>query len=151
MTIYLYEGVDKEGKEVSGEMKVVSRSSLLNILQDKGVTISSVKEKKAKNLNIVLFRRIKSKEMVIFLQQLATLFEADVPVLRIFVLVARQTKNEYFKEILTDISDQIKNGISKSFFPSRINVRSVSFIDITSEIIVLPFSPSNFSSVDLGL
>ena len=114
MTIYLYEGVDKEGKEVSGEMKVVSRNSLLNILQDKGVTISSVKEKKAKNFNIVLFRRIKSKEMVIFLQQLATLFEADVPVLRIFVLVARQTKNEYFKEILTDISDQIKNGVSLS-------------------------------------
>ena len=42
------------------------------------------------------------------------MFEADVPVLRIFVLVARQTKNEYFKEILTDISDQIKNGVSLS-------------------------------------
>ena len=31
MTIYLYEGVDKDGKEVSGELKVVSRDSLLNI------------------------------------------------------------------------------------------------------------------------
>ena len=113
MTIYLYEGVDKDGKEVSGELKVVSRDSLLNMLQGKGITVSSVKEKKSKKFNIVLFRKIKSKEMVIFLRQLSTLFEADVPVLRIFVLVARQTKNEYFKEILSDIHFRPKNYLWK--------------------------------------
>ncbi len=119
MVIYIYEGLDKDGKEVSGEMKVVSKNSLINLLQSKGIVVSSVKEKEAKKFNIVLFRKIKSKEMVIFLRQLATLFEADIPVLRIFVLIANQTKNEYFKEILTDISNQIKNGVSLSLAFSK--------------------------------
>ena len=119
MVIYIYEGLDKDGKEISGEMKVVSKNSLINLLQRKGIVVSSVKEKETKKFNIVLFRRIKSKEMVIFLRQLATLFEADIPVLRIFVLVANQTKNEYFKEILIDISDQIKNGVSLSLAFSK--------------------------------
>ena len=131
--LFTYKVLDKEGKESNGSIEASSRTRAITTLQSNGYTILELKEKKSSALNVSLFLRVKKKDLVIFSRQIATLFEAEISALRAFNMVAENTQNKYFQDILTDIAKSIEQGLSieKAFLKHR-NVFGEFFIAAVS-------------------
>ena len=76
--LYVYEATDKEGKKSSGSVDAPSIEVAINSLQRRSLIILSIKPEEeatpffSRDLNI--FERVKTKDVVIFSRQIATLF-----------------------------------------------------------------------------
>lgn len=112
--LYIYDATDKEGKKSSGSMDAPSIEVAINALQRSGLIILSIKPEEeatpflGRSMNI--FERVKMKDVVIFSRQLSTLFEAKVPIIDSFRLLASETSNPLLKVKLEEIVDDIQGG-----------------------------------------
>jgi type IV pilus assembly protein PilC len=94
-------------------------------LQKKGLSILDIKEKtEGFDLSFIkdlpMFKeQIKTKDVVIFSRQIATLFEAGVSALKGFRLLAQENDNKMLQKQLVGVSDDIESGISLSEALSR--------------------------------
>ncbi|MBI5873950.1 MAG: type II secretion system F family protein [Candidatus Omnitrophica bacterium] len=63
------------------------------------------------------FRKIPSKEIVLFTRQLASLLESGVNVIKAIHIISNQAQNKYLKIVLDDVAHRIKDGktLSESF------------------------------------
>src|SRR3954467_6857441 len=69
-------------------------------------------EKKARSMNIVLFRRktVKPKVLMIFTRQLATLIDAGLPLLRGLNVLAKQERDSVLKNTINKLADSVQGG-----------------------------------------
>ena len=116
MATYTYQVRDKEGTLQEGTVEASSQESVVDILQRRGYTVLSIKEKKkglfdAKNF---LKGRATVKDVVILSRQLSTLFEAQVPVLESLRTLAEESSKPALKEALTQILNDVSGGLSLS-------------------------------------
>ncbi|MCS7199965.1 MAG: type II secretion system F family protein [Caldimicrobium sp.] len=59
-------------------------------------------------------KRVSERELALFTRQFATMLEAGLPIIRGLETLAMQQKNDYFKEIITDIRKRVEGGSSLS-------------------------------------
>jgi type IV pilus assembly protein PilC len=73
---------------------------------------ASRSERKARSMNIVLFRRkrVKPKVLMIFTRQLATLIDAGLPLLRGLNVLAKQERDSVLKNTINKLADSIQGG-----------------------------------------
>lgn len=121
MAKFDYTYVDDQGVEQSGEIEASQVDSALDILQQKGLTVASIKEKKegkinfsSGNIDVPFFQRVSSKEKVILSRQIATLFAAQVSATYIFDLLTNETENPIIKMTLDEVSADLKEGSTMS-------------------------------------
>lgn len=118
--IYHYTSLGQDGKNIEGDIDAMSLDNAILLLQKKGITIVDIKEKgdgKGDDIfaNVKFFKKkIKSKDVVIFSRQIATLFEAGVSALKAFRLLAEENENETLQEQLVGVANDIEGGISLS-------------------------------------
>lgn len=125
--LYYYSHLNANGNKEEGDIEATSLDNAILILQKKGITtILEVKEKVNKQDNALalvagkLFKQsIKSKDVVMFSRQVATLFEAGVSALRAFRLLAQENENKTLQEQILGVADDIETGISLSEALSR--------------------------------
>lgn len=94
--LFNYKVVDTSGKELKGTLEATNRTNAISLLMNKGYSILEVKGKDAGILSYGLFLKVRTKDILIFSRQLATLFESGVSALRAFNLVAENIPNKYF-------------------------------------------------------
>ena len=109
---FSYTAIDKEGKEIKGRLESTSRTNAITLLLSKGYTLTDLKEESERNLSFNIFVRVRTKDLVIFSRQIATLFEAEISALRAFNLVAENVQNKYFQNVLRDIAKSVEQGLS---------------------------------------
>ena len=118
--IFKYKVINKEGRQIEGEMESVSKSEATLALQRREFVIVEVKENRLQStnnwkdiMNIQIFKvKIKDKDIVIFSRQIATMFEAGVQALKSFRLLAAESDNPALRDVLTSLSDDIQAGDS---------------------------------------
>jgi type IV pilus assembly protein PilC len=108
-----------EGNLEEGQSEAQDRFALSTELRGGGKTVISIEEineKKGifKGKQIVLFRRVKLHEKILFARNLSTMIEAGLPLSRALNVLERQTKNLGFKEIIKDVGEGIAKGSSLS-------------------------------------
>ncbi len=108
-TIFEWEGKDKNGKIVRGEMRAGGESVVNASLRRQGILITKVKKRRTSG-----GRSIKQKDIAIFTRQLATMMKAGVPLLQSFDIVARGSTNPRLTKLLTDIRTDVETGTSLS-------------------------------------
>src|SRR5262245_54347544 len=86
--VFEWEGKDKNGKIVRGEMRAGGESMVSASLRRQGVLITKVKKRRTTG-----GRAIKQKDIAIFTRQLSTMMKAGVPLLQAFDIVARGSTN----------------------------------------------------------
>ena len=114
--LYNYRVTTKEGQEQEGSIDAPSSDIAISSLQRRGlivIKLAPVGEKKSL-FNIRLFDRVKTSDIVILSRQIATLFEAKVSALETFRLLASESENPILRQGLTDVTDDIKGGITIS-------------------------------------
>lgn len=107
--IFVWEGKDKNGRVVQGEMRAAGAERVNLLLRRQGLTAISVKKKAT-----VRQRRIKEKDICIFTRQLATMLKSGVPLLQAFDIVARGHSNPSVARLLWDVRAHVETGSSLS-------------------------------------
>jgi type IV pilus assembly protein PilC len=107
--IFEWEGKDKNGKLVRGELRAGGESAVSASLRRQGILVSKIKKRRTSG-----GRSIKHKDIAIFTRQLATMMKAGVPLLQAFDIVARGSTNPRMTKLLTDIRNDVETGTSLS-------------------------------------
>jgi type IV pilus assembly protein PilC len=107
--VFEWEGKDKNGKQVRGEIRAVGENQVKSALRRQGVTPSKIKKRRMGSS-----KPIKSKDLAIFTRQLSTMMKAGVPLLQAFDIVGRGNPNPSVTKLLNDIRNDVETGTSLS-------------------------------------
>ena len=107
--VFEWEGKDKNGKVVRGEVRSGGEAQVSAQLRRQGVLVTKVKKRRMRGGS-----SIKQKDIAVFTRQLATMMKAGVPLLQAFDIVARGAANPRLTKLLTDIRTDVETGTSLS-------------------------------------
>jgi type IV pilus assembly protein PilC len=102
---FAWEGKDKAGKVVRGELKAVSEVAVNATLRRQGIMVSKVKQQKSKGGG-----KVTGKDLSLFTRQLATMMKAGVPLLQAFEIVGKGAANPAVGKLLLDIKTDVETG-----------------------------------------
>lgn len=114
MASYEYQVRDRQGVLETGTIEASSNDSVLDILQRRGYTVLSVREKKKSAFSFSLRGRATVKDVVILSRQLSTLFEAQVPIIESLRTLAEETSKPALKDALGQILADVTGGLALS-------------------------------------
>lgn len=107
--VYEWEGKDRNGKIVKGELRAGGEAMVSATLRRQGILVNKVKKRRASGGSA-----IKQKDIAVFTRQLATMMRAGVPLLQAFDIVARGSTNPRLTRLLNDIRQDVETGTSLS-------------------------------------
>lgn len=107
--VYEWEGKDRNGKQVRGEIRAAGENHVKSHLRRQGVTPTKIKKRRMRS-----GKSIKPKDLAIFTRQLATMMKAGVPLLQAFDIVGRGNPNPSVTKLLNDIRNDVETGTSLS-------------------------------------
>jgi type IV pilus assembly protein PilC len=107
--VFEWEGKDKNGKVVRGEVRSGGEAQVSAQLRRQGILVTKVKKRRMRGGS-----SIKQKDIAIFTRQLATMMKAGVPLLQAFDIVARGATNPRMTKLLNDIRTDVETGTSLS-------------------------------------
>ena len=107
--VFEWEGKDKNGKIVRGEVRSGGEAQVSAQLRRQGVLVTKVKKRRMRGGS-----SIKQKDIAVFTRQLATMMKAGVPLLQAFDIVARGSTNPRLTKLLTEIRTDVETGTSLS-------------------------------------
>jgi type IV pilus assembly protein PilC len=107
--VFEWEGKDKVGKVIRGEVRAAGEALVRANLRRQGVMVTKVKKRRMSSGGSV-----KAKDISVFTRQLATMMRAGVPLLQSFDIVARGASNPRVTKLLNDIRGDVETGTSLS-------------------------------------
>ena len=134
MPRFNYVALDARGQEASGLLEAVSSNAAISQLRQAGYFPTSVIEEAIRSSDgkearrraatvarttkprakkgIVLFQRkkVKSKILMIFTRQLATLIDSGLPLLRSLNVLANQERDKVMKNTIDKLADSVQSG-----------------------------------------
>jgi len=106
---YIWEGVDRQGRQVRGEVKGVSETVVRTNLRRQGLRVTKLKRQTFRG-----GRKVTERDITFFTRQLATMLKSGVPLLQSFDIVARGHANARFSRLMLDIKSKVESGSSLS-------------------------------------
>jgi type IV pilus assembly protein PilC len=106
-SIYAWEGKDKSGKKVKGELRAGGEAIVNVTLRRQGIMVTKVKKK-----NYTSGKSITDKDISLFTRQLATMMKAGVPLLQSFDIVGKGHANPSVSKLVLDLRADIETGTS---------------------------------------
>ncbi|OIO79919.1 MAG: type II secretion system protein F [Hydrogenophilaceae bacterium CG1_02_62_390] len=103
---FIWEGTDKLGRKLKGEMLAAGEAVVRQSLRRQGITASKVRKQG-------LFsqaKRISEKDIALFTRQLSTMVKAGVPLLQAFDITARSHSNPALQRLLGIIKADVESG-----------------------------------------
>jgi type IV pilus assembly protein PilC len=107
--VFEWEGRDKNGKIVRGELRAGGEAQVNASLRRQGILLTKVKKRRSSGGSAV-----KQKDIALFTRQLATMMKAGVPLLQSFDIVGRGATNPRLTKLLNDIRSDVETGTSLS-------------------------------------
>ena len=107
--VYEWEGKDRNGKTVKGELRAAGEAQVQAQLRRQGILVQKVKKRR-----LASAKRIRPKDIALFTRQLATMMKAGVPLLQAFDIVGRGNPNPSVARLLYDIRADVETGTSLS-------------------------------------
>lgn len=111
-----YQVRTKEGEIQVGVIEASSRDTALSLLQKHGFYVTYLEEVKIPIYarRIELFRRVSSRDIVLFSRQLSMMFTAKVPLIEALRVLSGQTEKLELREKILNLSEEIEGGSSFS-------------------------------------
>ena len=107
--IFEWEGKDRNGKIVRGELRAAGEHQVQATLRRQGILVTKVRKRRMRS-----GKKIAPKDIAIFTRQLATMMKAGVPLLQSFDIVGRGSTNPSVAKLLNDIRTDVESGSSLS-------------------------------------
>jgi type IV pilus assembly protein PilC len=106
-SIYAWEGRDRSGKQVRGELRASGENVVSATLRRQGILVHKVKKRTLRS-----GRKVTEKDITLFTRQLATMMKAGVPLLQSFDIVAKGHSNPSVSKLVQDIRGDVETGTS---------------------------------------
>lgn len=110
MPTFAYEGVDRKGSKVKGELPARSMALAKVTLRKQGVIIKNIREKRKNILEGLMKKKISTLDITVFTRQLATMMKAGVPLVQGFEIVAEGLENPSMREVVLGIKGEVEGG-----------------------------------------
>jgi type IV pilus assembly protein PilC len=102
---FTWEGRDKGGKVIRGELRSVSEAAVNATLRRQGIIV-----KKVRKQTLGRGGKVTEKDISLFTRQLATMMKAGVPLLQCFDIVSKGASNPAVSRLLIDIKTEVETG-----------------------------------------
>ena len=118
MAKFEYTAFDQSGNKVDGTVEASDKNAATTIVANQGLKPLVVKPFKKgfdpNNIEIPFLggQKVKTKDLVVFTRQLATMINAGVPLVRSLATMQAQTDNKFFREILEDVTKDVESGMA---------------------------------------
>ena len=105
--VYAWEGKDKTGKTVRGELRAGGEAIVNVTLRRQGIMVTKVKKKVYRS-----GKKITDKDLTMFTRQLATMMKAGVPLLQSIDIVGKGHANPSMAKLILDLRADVETGTS---------------------------------------
>ncbi len=106
--MFVWEGTDKRGKKVKGEMSGQSDALVKATLRRQGINVGKVKKKPKPLFGIK--KKVTAKDIAVFSRQMATMMSAGVPLVQSFEIVGRGHENPGMQELILSVKGDVESG-----------------------------------------
>lgn len=110
--VFLWEGRDKRGQKVKGEIGGQNISLVKANLRRQGINPTKVRKKSKPLLGGK--RKVRTKDIALFSRQLATMMNSGVPLVQAFDIIGRGHENQGMQDLLASIKADIEGGSNLS-------------------------------------
>jgi type IV pilus assembly protein PilC len=105
--LFRWEGKDKSGKLVKGEVRALGDAVAATQLRRLGINVTSVKKIRSGS-----GKKITEKDLTLFTRQLAVMMKSGVPLLQSFDIIGKGHHNPSVSRLLNDIKTDVETGSS---------------------------------------
>ena len=109
-TSVFWEGTDRKGSKVKGELSGASPALVKAQLRKQGINPQKVRKK-----SVSLFgagKKIKPMDIALFTRQMATMMKAGVPLLQSFDIIGEGFDNPNMRKLVDDLKQEVAAGNS---------------------------------------
>jgi type IV pilus assembly protein PilC len=110
VSVYSWEGLDKKGAKVKGEINGHNPALVKAQLRKQGINPTRVKKKSTSIFGSG--KRIKPLDIAFFSRQMATMMKAGVPLLQSFDIISEGADNPNMRKLVDDIKQEVASGHS---------------------------------------
>lgn len=107
--LYNWEGKDKNGKIIRGEVRSSGEAVVQATLRRQGVMVTKVKKQKMSRGH-----KISEKDIALFTRQLATMMKSGVPLLQAFDIGIKGSGNPSLARLLNEVRNDVETGSNLS-------------------------------------
>ena len=110
MAAFTYDGLNRQGQNVHGEVVADNSSQAINKLREAGIIVTEMKEK-ANNANKMSSKsggKVTTEDVAVFCRQLAVMLSAGVPITRALATLSKQTENGKFANAIDTIAEALQ-------------------------------------------
>lgn len=112
-TSYLWEGKNRQGKRVKGEVRGLTPTAVKAELYRQGITPLKIRKQPTSLLSSKK-TKIRSKDIALFTRQMATMMSAGVPIVQSLDIVARGLHNVSMRDLVFTLKTEVESGTSLS-------------------------------------
>jgi len=105
--MYSWEGRDRGGKLIKGDMKASGEAVVQSTLRRQGINVLKIKRQRSG-----LGGKITEKDITLYTRQLATMMKSGVPLLQSFDIVGKGHSNPAVGKLLLDVKTEVETGSS---------------------------------------
>lgn len=111
MQKFIWKGKNRYGDVVGGERVANSLEELSRILQREQITVFDISRKRTEiKIPFLQREKVKLKELAVYSRQLSVLIDSELPLIQSLTILAEQTKNKYFKEVISRVREDVEAG-----------------------------------------
>nr|MBF0682360.1 type II secretion system F family protein [Pseudomonas sp.] len=129
-SVFTWEGLDRQGGKVKGELSGVSPALVKAQLRKQGINPQKVRKK-----SVSLFssgKKIKPMDIALFTRQMATMMKAGVPLLQSFDIIGEGFDNPNMRKLVDDLKQEVAAGNS---FASSLRKKPQYFDDLYCNLV----------------
>jgi len=113
MPKYQWKGKNRYGDIVEGTRIARTVDELSTALQREQITVIDISRRKGEfKIPFLQTQKVKLKELAVYSRQLSVLIDAELPLIQGLNILAEQTKNRYFKQVIKEIREDVEAGSS---------------------------------------
>lgn len=105
LTLFTWEGKDRRGKIVRGEVRAASPTVVRATLRRQGIQVDKVVKLSARSRG-----KVTDKDITLFTRQMATMMKSGVPLLQAFDIVGKGASNPAMGKLALDIKMEVETG-----------------------------------------
>lgn len=110
MAKFVYSARPATGGDIqTGELEVKTKDEVLSYLHKQKMIPVSVRQKEA-GINIQFGTGIKTRDIVIFTRQFATMINSGLPLVQSLDILAEQTENQNLRKVIQDVLYDVESG-----------------------------------------
>ena len=109
MPLYVYKARTVAGESQSGEINASTEADVVGQLRRRRLVVVSVKEK-PKDIKLSFGRKVKTKDLVLFTRQFATMINAGLPLVQSLDILAAQQPNKRAAEKIRSVLSDVESG-----------------------------------------